>query len=191
MDASTLQNLTVIYDLIEARRAADNWCGETHIQKTTYFLEHLTGHALGYDYILYKHGPYSFGLSENLSAMKSLSFVDEEIPHPGYGPRFKHNPEVAHMLRTNFGEKSRGLSGPLTFVVGKLGDYGVATLERLGTALYFTRQEPVRNGQERAQRIHQVKPHISVVLALHAVTAVDRIVGEWEQQPRLNLAPGH
>jgi hypothetical protein len=74
-ETDSLERQTVIYNLIDTLRDEDNWCGETHVQKTTYFLEELTGHALGYPFILYKHSPYCFELSEiyRLWALFALS----------------------------------------------------------------------------------------------------------------------
>ncbi len=182
MNTESLQRQTVLYDLINALRAKDNWCGETHIQKTVYFLEQLTRGGLGYEFILYKHGPYSFTLSEELAGMGAMRFVDEVITHPHYGPRLKTNPEVESMLHRDFGEKSKRLKHALNFAVAKLSDYGVATLERLATALYFTKQEPVEGVEERARKINEVKPHISIVLALDAAKTVDKIFAEWEHK---------
>jgi uncharacterized protein YwgA len=180
MNTESLQRQTVVYDLINDLRAKDNWCGETHVQKTVYFLEQLTGGALGYEFILYKHGPYSFGLSEELASMGAMHFVDEVIAHPSYGPRLKTNPEVKQMLHKDFGEKSKRLSNAMQYVVEMLCGFGVATLERLATALYFTKQEQVQGVQERAHEISRVKPHISFGLALDAVKTVDKILVEWE-----------
>src|SRR5271165_3437938 len=159
-EQNSLQRQTVIYDLIDALRNKDNWCGETHVQKTTYFFEELTGHALEYQFVLYKHGPYSFELSEDLSAMGAFRFIEDEIAHPAYGPRLKPNREIQQMLRENFGTLTRQLGDPLKFVADKLSGYGVVTLERLATALYFTTQKPVEGNEARARQIHIVKPHI-------------------------------
>jgi uncharacterized protein YwgA len=182
MNGQTLENQTVIYDLIGSLRAKQNWCGETHIQKTIFFLEELGNHPLGYNFILYKHGPYSFELSEDLAGMGALRFIDEEITHPNYGPRLKQNPEVGPMLRNQFGKKSQALNLAVEYLASKLSDYGVATLERLATALYFTKQEPIEGIEPRAQKIHEVKPHIPITLAIDAVKKVDGILTEWHEQ---------
>jgi len=178
-EQNSLERQTLIYELIKALRKRDNWCGETHVQKTTYFFEELTGHALEYQFVLYKHGPYSFELSEDLSAMGAYRFVEDEIAHPAYGPRLKPNREVEQMLLKDFGKLAEEFAGPVEFVADKLAGYGVVTLERLATALYFTKQRPVEGDAERARQIHQVKPHISEVLALDAVKTVNEILEDW------------
>ena len=182
MNGQTLENQAVIYGLIGSLRAKQNWCGETHIQKTVFFLEELGNHPLGYDFILYKHGPFSFILSEDLAGMGALRFIDEEIANPNYGPRLKQNLEVEQMLQNQFGRKLQPLQPSIDYVVSKLSDYGVATLERLATALYFTKKEPISGSEGRAQKINEVKPHISVTLALDAVKKVDGIIVEWNER---------
>jgi hypothetical protein len=175
-----LERQTLIYELIKALRKKDNWCGETHVQKTAYFFEEITGHRLSYQFILYKHGPYSFELSEDLSIMGAYRFVGDEIAHPAYGPRLKPNIEVEEMLLKDFGKLATEFARPMEFVTEKLSGCGVAVLERLATALYFTKHNPEKGYAERARQINQVKPHISQALALEAVKQVDQILDEWE-----------
>lgn len=63
-----LQRDAVILSLIENLRAKGSWCGETHIQKATYFVQELLRVPLEFEFVLYKHGPYSFDLSDELTA---------------------------------------------------------------------------------------------------------------------------
>jgi uncharacterized protein YwgA len=175
----TLQRQTLIYCLVEALRSKGNWCGETHIQKTMFFLDELSNHAVGYEFILYKHGPFSFELSEDLSVMDARGFVKDEIANINYGPRLNINPTVRNMLTEKFGQLTVQVQDAMTFVVNKLADCGVATLERLGTALYFTRKECVDGSEARASRIHEVKPHVTEAQALESVKTVNAILDEW------------
>jgi hypothetical protein len=180
-EIQTLQRQTVIYCLIEALRSKGNWCGATHIQKTMFFLDELSEHALGYKFIMYKHGPFSFQLSEDLSIMDARRYIEDEIININYGSRLKTNPTVQKMLMEQFGELAAKVRDVMSFVVSKLADAGVVTLERLGTALYFTRKENIDDPETRARRIHEEKPHITETQALEAVRKVDAILAEWEQ----------
>jgi len=179
IEIRTLQRQTLICCLIDALRAKGNWCGATHVQKTMFFLDELTDHAVGYDFILYKHGPFSFELSEDLSVMDARRFVEDEIINVDYGSRLKTNPAARKMLTEKFGQLASQLHNAMTFVVSNLADCGVVTLERLGTALYITRKEHVDGQEARAQRIHEVKPHVTETQALEAVKKVDAILAEW------------
>lgn len=67
----------------------------------------------------------------------------------------------------------------MVFIAEKLGDKRVADLERLGTALYVTRHDLPEGGvRERAQRINQLKPHVTLEEAHEAVVAVEGLIGE-------------
>jgi hypothetical protein len=56
-----------------AKRLADtgSWTGETHLQKAAYLLSELRGVDFDFDFILYKHGPFSFELRDELAGMQA------------------------------------------------------------------------------------------------------------------------
>ncbi len=170
-----LERDSVILNLIEALRDKGSWCGETHIQKAAYFLQDLCRVPLGFDYVLYKHGPYSFDLSDALEQMRADKFLTFELkPYP-YGPSLKPD-ENADFLRRNFAE-TRGQYAPaIAFLAKRLAPKNVAQLEQIGTAMYVSfekAQDP--NIDERVKRIHELKPHISLETALIAVNEFDSI----------------
>lgn len=74
----------VLLSLVEKLRQAGSWCGETHVQKATYFLQEVAGVPLGFPFILYKHGPFSFDLRDELTAMRADGFLTLE-PRDPYG----------------------------------------------------------------------------------------------------------
>jgi len=59
----------VLLDLIDRLNRGGSWCGETHIQKSVYFLQELLGVPLDFNTIFYKHGPYSFDLADELVSL--------------------------------------------------------------------------------------------------------------------------
>ena len=80
-----LQRASLIIDLIEKLTEKGSWCGETHIQKAVYFLQELTKVPMGFNFILYKHGPFSFDLRDELAAMRAYRLLEIEL-RPPYGP---------------------------------------------------------------------------------------------------------
>src|ERR1700685_1400925 len=66
----------------------DSWCGETHIQKATFFLQDLLGVDSGFDFILYRHGPFSFDLRDELSSMQADGLMELAVRREGYGPAY-------------------------------------------------------------------------------------------------------
>jgi len=61
-----------------ARRLHDrgSWGGETHLQKATYLMHELLGVPFDFRFILYKHGPFSFELRDELGSMRADRLLD-------------------------------------------------------------------------------------------------------------------
>ena len=53
-----LQRASILLRLNEELRKSGSWAGETHMQKATFFLQELLAVPLGFDFVLYKHGPF-------------------------------------------------------------------------------------------------------------------------------------
>src|SRR6266508_496167 len=86
-----LQRAALLTELVEQMRAHDSWCGETHLQKATYFLQELLDVEMDYDFVLYKHGPFSFDLRDELG-----DFVSDKLIR--YQPQASDE-QRAHLLR--------------------------------------------------------------------------------------------
>jgi len=157
------QKSAVILSLVEALLEKGSWCGETHIQKCTYFLQELVCVPLGFDFILYKHGPYSFDLSDKLMAMRADEMLKLKSQQP-YGPSIVPG-ENSDRLKKLFPKTICKYKEPVEFVAKELGTCGVAELERIATALYVTLKDINRKKEridKRASRINKLKPHISI-----------------------------
>jgi uncharacterized protein YwgA len=173
-----LQRDAVILSMVEKLRAKGSWCGETHIQKATYFIQELLGIPLEFDFVLYKHGPYSFDLSDELTAMRADYLLKlQSQPYP-YGPSFIHG-RGSKLIKKLYPKTLKKYDPMVKFVTDKLGDKKVAELERLATALYVTREISTDNSIEsRAQCIHKLKPHVSLDEARDAIRVVDTFIEE-------------
>ena len=165
-------NAALIGDLVRQLRDSGNWCGETHVQKAVYFLQTACRVPMGYSFVLYKHGPYSFDLRLDTARLLGRRMLKQEPSRPPYGPRLRATP-IMSMHVDHYRDAIRRHSEEVTRVVQFVGRRGVAELERLSTALYVT----VRQGKEsiasRAARIHELKPHVSVESAAEAVKELD------------------
>jgi uncharacterized protein YwgA len=160
-------------------RKRGSWTGETHIQKVGYFLQDLLGVPLKADYILYKHGPYSFDLRRTLSTMRAYQYVDwQPNPYP-YGPTLVEG-QLAETLK-RFTEEPAEYREKIAFVAEWLGTKRVAELERLGTALYVTLTEGAA-AQDRAARIGELKPHVTPAEAQDAVAELDTMIARGREQ---------
>jgi len=152
-----------------------SWCGETHIQKAAYLLQELLGVRTAYDFILYKHGPFSFELRDDLVSLEADGFLELTVRDPRYGPSY---------IPTKFGETFierfqkivQRYREQVRFVAAELGGMGVADLEKMATALFITRRSGSTSLEARAEELNFIKPHISLIEAKQAVTAIDRLL---------------
>lgn len=169
-----LQKAVILADLADRMRDHGSWCGETHIQKAVYFLQELLKVPLDYRYILYKHGPFSFDLRDEITEFRVYEiFRLEPRPIP-YGPSLRPTTN-AEELKSRFPYTLENYGKHLAFVANVLGGKGVADLERLATALYVSLEAKNGETSARAKRLHALKPHVGLGLALNAVKEVDEM----------------
>ncbi len=170
-----MQKVVVLCQLADSMAAKGSWCGETHLQKATYFLQRLLDVPTGFDFILYKYGPFSFDLRDELTAMRAdglLEFAPQPEP---YGPSLVPT-ELSRKVRERFPKTLRRHTEQLQFVADQLSAEGVMGLEQLATALYVTLEKDDVAPEQRAEWIKNLKPHISTGDAAKSVETVDGIV---------------
>lgn len=170
-----LERTSIVMELINALRENLSWCGETHLQKTTFFLESLARVPTNFGFILYKHGPYSFELHDEITSLRANNFIELEYSPP-YGPRLKVTEFGTNFLQI-FGECNKSWKSKIDVVAEKLGNKNVVQLEKLGTALLVT-LEGLDEVEERAKRINELKPHVSYEEAIQAVRELEEIAPE-------------
>jgi uncharacterized protein YwgA len=170
------QRQIVLLSLIQQLRANDSWCGETHIQKSAYFLQELLGVPLDLNVIFYKHGPYSFDLSDEITALRADGLLSVQSREP-YGPGLLPT-ESANKLLVHFSSRVDAYGPQVRFVAERLGPKKVAELERLATALYVRLQSPSALTVMLADEIHRLKPHVSPDEGLEALRTVRQMQDE-------------
>jgi hypothetical protein len=161
-----------------ARRLHDrgSWTGETHLQKATYLLHELWDVPFDFEFILYKHGPFSFQLRDELGSMRADRLLDREVQAPPYGPRIVVS-ERGRELEERFARTMERYGGALDWVADRLGDRGVMELERLATALWVTKDMPDEATiTDRAAALTAVKPHVASSDAAAAVREIDELL---------------
>ena len=180
-----LKKGAILATLVRSLRSVDSWCGETHIQKVVFFLQELTGVPLGFRFVLYHYGPFSFDLREDLIGLRAESFLGIEV-YESYGPRYRLRAR-ASLLRKGFPKTLERFNPEIDFVVAKLGGANAAKLERVATALYIRLNEPhIGSVKDRAHKLVQYKPHIQLEIAIRAVQECDSICNEWTQKATEN-----
>ena len=161
----------VIIGLVRRLDERGSWCGETHIQKSAYLLSGLFDIDFDFDFILYKHGPFSFRFRDELASMRDDQLLEREPQDPPYGPRIAVT-DRGQELEERFTQTMARQAGALDWITQRVGDRGVVELERLATALWVTDHQP-GTVSDRARRLVELKPHIAYEHATAAVRDID------------------
>ncbi len=139
-----------------------SWCGETHLQKAVYFLKEVFRAPIDFEYILYKYGPFSFELRDELTEMRACSLFDLMVKEAGYGPSYVPTPKGGEFLEKHQGTISDNLQS-IDEISEILSDKGVKELEGMATALWIIRNEKAV-GQDLdaiTKKVTKYKPQIN------------------------------
>lgn len=169
------QRAAVLTLLIREMGQRGSWCGETHIQKAVFLLQELVGVDLSLDFVLYRHGPFSFDLRDELSSMEADELLSVVVRQPGYGPAYVPT-DFSFTFLERFPNTVSRYHDRVTFVAEEIGDKGVADLERLSTAFYVASREGIMDPDERANRVVDLKPHVTLPDARAASAEVYRLI---------------
>ena len=172
-----LQRAAVIVSLIEALRVKNSWCAETNVQKACFFLQELTDVPLDLEFVLYKYGPYSFELTDELTALRADSILGLRVRDLKYGPCYVPG-ALADSLLKRYPKTVGKYANEVQFVAQRLGSKGVSDLERVATALYVRKAMGSAGANVRATKITELKPHVSLPDARAAVKEVDTMFEE-------------
>lgn len=155
-----------ILEAIENLRMAHSWTGRTHVQKTLYLVKETVIRNLPFEYVLYRHGPYSFDVDRELEEM--LSYEAISLMSKGeYGPTlFPGSGAVIVTRESNMQEDQlQGIDEIASFV----GDRDVIKLEALATAMWIRCREAIGDNSGVLQRLSELKPHLEDAVASKGV----------------------
>lgn len=178
-----LKTYAITLSLVQELRNHQSWCGETHLQKSMFFLETLGGgDPIEFTFTLYKHGPYSFDFHEHLEELRVLGLLDLEYIPP-YGPRYTVTKRGEWVVEN---QKSQTVSQECAIrtTVSCLGLKKVKELEKLGAALLVWRDARDASFEVRTKRLNAFKPHISLDEAVMATQEFDAILPRFQQTSR-------
>lgn len=146
-----------------------------------FLLKSLFNIPIDYDFVLYKHGPHSFKLSDDLVAFRGDMLLELE-PVRGGSPKFKST-EDGQKLKDSFPNTTKRYCEYISFVAKKLGDKGIDELEKISTAIYVINEKPdLKTDNERAEFINRKKRHISITQAKEALKEAHQIIKEKDAE---------
>jgi hypothetical protein len=149
---------SLILSVIQGLNEKGSWTGKTHVQKTLFLLHSAIGKRLPFEFILYKHGPFSFDVEEEMEQMRGYEAI-HQTPIAGYGVTLKPGEmtEFLHEIAPLDPDEITAIEKVCRFVDSK----DVKELERLATAAWIRSEEGLTDHDEIATRLHFLKPHIS------------------------------
>jgi len=169
-----LKRYAVVTLLVENLNQHGSWCGETHIQKAMYFLKELFPHIVNYPFMLYKYGPFSFELRDDIGIMITEGILKIAPAFP-YGPRITLG-EGSDRIKSLFPKTLNRWERKINFIAEKLKDKDVKELEPLATALYVIKTMPQLSLHEKIEKLQGLKPHVSFSKLKEAVVEAQRIM---------------
>lgn len=174
----------LVVELAKRLRLEGSWCGETHLQKATFIIQDLIKSNLGYKFVLYKHGPYSFDFNSEINSMRASDILEFQFPREAYGPSIAPT-AFGERIREANQENIREFVPMVNFIAKWFAAKDVRHLEKIATAYYVTKKNPRDPAFERAKRLSSLKPHVDMDSAEEAV----RVVDEKRQQAKFQLGP--
>jgi uncharacterized protein YwgA len=168
----------LVLAVIEKLRAHRSWTGKTHVQKTIFLLNEVAVAKSPFTFVLYKHGPFSFDLERELEQMESYAAIASETVESGYGVILRpgRNAEFVRQSHSLADSEVDAIEKVARFV----GRRNVADLERLASAVWIRSREGLDDSRSVAERMHQLKPHVSIAdaeIADHEISLLFQSAG--------------
>ncbi len=171
MTVDELRDSAILGRVVERVEVTNRFCGETLLQKSAYFLKEMFGAPISAPFRIYYYGPFSFDLRDTLVTMEALDIV-QTAPHE-WGATYKIGKRY-EQVEQQFHRTLERLEPGIEWVLRELAPLGVKDLEPLATALFLRRENDKASLDDLAERLHQIKPHVSVDAARRAIGKVER-----------------
>lgn len=167
-----LRQSAILVSLVDHLQSHGSWCGETHVQKTTYFLQELLNVPLLFEFIIYKYGPYSFELKDILVSMRADSLIELVPSYPGSTIVAG---KLSEQIRRRFPDTLKKFEPQIEFVASFLGKKQVNELEALSTAFFIQQNETPTSTRELIVLLQKIKPHIKDELARRSIRELQEL----------------
>lgn len=155
----------VILAVIDGLKNEGSWTGKTHVQKSLFLAQAARAFEVQFEFVLYKHGPYSFDLEHEMEEMKSYGAMQAE-PVSGFGVILSPGPTASLVKdRAALPDEIKPNINRISKFIGKR---NVIELERLATAAWIRTREGMDDPVQAATRLHELKPHIQITEAEEA-----------------------
>jgi uncharacterized protein YwgA len=149
----------LILETVKGLRNQKSWTGRTHVVKTLFLAAQKAD--LPFEFVLYKHGPYSFEVDEELESMLSYDAVEKDAIG-GYGPQLRVGEGAVFV-------EDQVVSASALDAIRKATQYvssrNVSELEALATTVWLMTPGQPNERAELVSGLIKLKPHISQPIA--------------------------
>lgn len=156
---TTTREMVLIGGVVKALRDRHSWTGETHVQKATFIAKVVRRVPFESEFVLYKHGPFSFDLSKSIVHMRGRGLLVTDV-NPGYGPSFSVKETLWRALDRTASNIFAQYEASISRICEILAPKNVSELERIATAIYVSELLPNSSKEEKINELVRLKPHI-------------------------------
>ena len=146
-------------------------CGEAFLQKGVYLVQEWAAVPLGYDFLLYKHAPFSKGLQYELTALRADGLVrldlQEGLVQVALTPQ-------ASYLQSRYPAMLAQHRQAMDTLAARLKGTTLFELECMSTAWYLKNRAGV-SWDGLAEYLVSKKPHIALAEAYQAVKVIKAV----------------
>ena len=157
-----LQKAVLIVEMLDEMIEKGSWAGETHLQKCLFFLQNMCNVPISYEFKLYRYGPFSFDLRDDLVQLQAEGVIDLSPRSSSYGSSLQPSKTRLLLLRKHFPSTLKKYQDKICFVAEQFGGLNASDLGRLATAYYFHLKDSNRSNEEIGKMVNGVKPYITV-----------------------------
>ncbi len=146
--------LTCLVSSVLAITRGRRWLGRTHIQKGAFFLQEFSNLDLGYDFVIYQYGPYSFELDADVADLVQIGALQVDLVggYPDYTVGANSLPEL----------QDKRIQRAVEVVADQIANRQAKDLELLSTIAFVRHNYGIAAEDALARQVHQLKPHFSV-----------------------------
>lgn len=166
-----LRKAALFSELLDRILVPNSWAGPVHLQKSIFFLQEMRKVPLGYEFVLYRYGPYSFELQDEIEHIRGVGILKWRFhDSPGYATGLDTT-EASRDIRDNLPKLMDQYENDLAFVSENIGPMMSRQLERVSTSFYYM-VKGLESVKEVVHEVLKVKPHIDYGDAVEAVQQV-------------------
>lgn len=171
-----LRRAALISEMLDRMIEKGSWAGKTHLQKCLFFLQSMGGVPTDYEFQLYRYGPFSFELRDEIVQLQAEDIIRLAPRSASYSSSLKTT-DASKRLRKYFSKTLDQYGKEIDLVADHFGALNASELEPLATAFYFHLEDAYISDKEVGEKVNAVKPRISVAEATAAARRTREIAG--------------